>query len=42
MTENVTIESAPSPAQLDAWKRLWEMLLDPDESETEDAGTDSQ
>jgi hypothetical protein len=38
MTENVTTSGAPSPAQLDAWQRLWEVLLAPDDeaSDAED------
>jgi hypothetical protein len=29
MIETVTIDSATSPAQMDLWRRLWEVLLEP-------------
>lgn len=42
MTVHVETETAPSAAQMEAWRRLWTLLLDnPAPAQSSDAETDA-
>lgn len=42
MIENVTMDSELSPAQMDSWRRLWEVLLEPEPEQPMDEQTESE